>query len=65
MCMVSVWIKKDVGEKSLLKEMAFIKSKGEFRKCQNQKLRSIIPSVILRDVMQEYVLVYLSVLMGF
>ena len=30
--------KKNIGEKSLLKEVAFIKSKGEFRKCQNQKL---------------------------
>jgi len=38
MCMASIWIKKDGGEENLLKEVAFIKSKGEFRKCQNQKL---------------------------
>jgi hypothetical protein len=30
MCMASVWIKKDTGEKSLLKEVAFIKPKAEF-----------------------------------
>jgi len=36
--MASAWIKKDIREKNLLKEVAFIKSKGEFRKCQNQKL---------------------------
>jgi predicted RNA-binding protein len=28
MCMVSVWIKKDRGEENLLKEVAFIRSKG-------------------------------------
>ena len=27
MCMVSVWIKKDTGEKSLLEEVAFIRFK--------------------------------------
>jgi len=29
MCMVSVWIKKGGGEENLLKEVAFIRSKGE------------------------------------
>jgi predicted RNA-binding protein len=29
MCMASVWIKKNRGEENLLKEVAFIRSKGK------------------------------------